>query len=61
MINRAFSEYAANQRRIKQATEYSDDIRGEALEKVLYLLEKTFKRAIERVGDKIFSLSVNEF
>ena len=35
-------------------------MRGEALEKVLYQLDKTFKRAIERFGDKIFSRGVSE-
>ena len=37
-----------------------NDIRGEALEKVLMHLEKTFKNAIEKIGNKIFTANVGE-
>jgi hypothetical protein len=35
-------------------------VRGETLEKVLFHLEKTFKRAIERIGSRILSSSLGD-
>ena len=35
-------------------------VRGQSLEKVLFLLDKTFKRGIERIGSKILSLPFAE-
>ena len=54
LIQRAFLE--AGMLRKQQA----DNIRGESLEKVLFQLEKTFKRGIERIGQKIQLLPLTE-
>jgi hypothetical protein len=38
----------------------SIDIRTEALEKVLFQLNETFKRGIERIGTRLSTLSISE-
>lgn len=55
LIQRAFLEAAT----LKKSSG-DGNIRGESLEKVLFQLEKTFKRGIERIGQKIQSLPIAE-
>jgi hypothetical protein len=45
---------------LKQQQQDSLDIRTEALEKVLFQLNETFKRVIERIGTRLLTLPLSD-
>ena len=48
------------QMKVIKSSQEEASVRGQSLEKVLFLLDKTFKRGIERIGSKILSLPFAE-
>ncbi|CDW79380.1 UNKNOWN [Stylonychia lemnae] len=64
IINRAQYEIhqrqSKNQDRLQSMSGNNSDIRSEAIEKVLHQMDRTFKRIIERVGQKIIAATIED-